>query len=258
MKKNSSQKLKIAMRDNGQIFDKLLTSENAVISLIENSIHKPHSFLLTYFNQHCYITYTNDENYRKLLNDIFHVYIDGIGVYYAHKYIKNNNLEKFNASDLNLKLLQLFSRLNLKIFIIGGKFKENEFNKKLRSLGANLVGYEQGYFDFDDIKNIAERIKKSQSEIIFLGMGVPQQEKTAAALLKYINGTKIICVGNFFEFLTGNVKRAPHFLRNSGFEWTYRLAKEPKRLWKRYILGIPLFVYSILKIKFGREHTGKK
>lgn len=246
------------MRDNKQIFNKLLTNENSVISLVENSIPGPNSFLLTYFNQHCFIIYKGDDNYKKILNEFFHVYIDGVGSYYAVKLLKNSKLIKFNASDLNLKLLQLFSRLNLKIFVIGGKFKETELSEKFVSLGVNLAGYESGFFDFDSLENVAEKIKDSKAEIIFLGMGVPQQEKTAVALLKYINDAKIICVGNFFEFLTGNVKRAPHFLRNSGFEWTYRLSKEPKRLWKRYIFGIPLFIYSILKIKFGKEHTDKK
>lgn len=252
MSKNLSQKLKTAMRDNGQVFDKLLRNENDVISLVENSVKKPETFLLTYFNQHCFITYIDDGNYKKLMNDFFNVYLDGTGVYYALKYLKINNLEKFNASDLNLKLLQLFSRLNLKIFVIGGKFKEAELNEKLGSLGVDLTGYESGFFGFNSLKNIAEKIISSKADVIMLGMGVPQQEKTAVVLLKYINNAKIICTGNFFEFLTGNVKRAPHFLRNSGFEWTYRLSKEPKRLWKRYIFGIPLFIYSILKIKFGK------
>lgn len=240
------------MKDNGQIFNKILKTESQVISLVENSVQKPEAFLLTYFNQHCFITYTNDKNYKKLLNNFFNVYLDGAGVYYALKLLKISNLEKFNASDLNLKLLQLFSRLNLKIFVIGGKFKEAELNEKLGSLGVDLAGYEPGFFSSDSLKNIAEKIRSSRADIIMLGMGVPQQEKTAVALLEYINNAKIICTGNFFEFLTGNVKRAPHFLRNSGFEWTYRLSKEPKRLWKRYIFGIPLFVYGILKIKFGK------
>lgn len=252
MNKNLSRKLKTAMRDSGQIFDKILRNENDVISLVESSVQKPEAFLLTYFNQHCFITYTKDENYKKLLNDFFNVYLDGAGVYYALKFLKINSLEKFNASDLNLKLLQLFSRLNLKIFVIGGKFNEVRLNEKLGSLGVDLAGYESGFFSSGSLRNIAEKISTSRADIIMLGMGVPQQEKTAVALLKYLNNAKIICIGNFFEFLTGNVKRAPHFLRNSGFEWTYRLSKEPKRLWKRYIFGIPLFIYSIIKIKFGK------
>jgi N-acetylglucosaminyldiphosphoundecaprenol N-acetyl-beta-D-mannosaminyltransferase len=246
------------MSGNGEIFNKLLFHENDVISLVEKSVQQPQTFLLTYFNQFCFNVYIKDKEYKKLIDNFFHVYKDGIGIYRALKLLKKHNLDKFNASDLNLKLLQLFSRLNLKIFVVGGNFQKAQLNEKFISLGASLAGYENGFFDPKGLTSVAGKIKNSGAEIIFLGMGVPLQEKVAVELTKYLENSKIICVGNFFEFLTGNIKRAPQYLRNSGFEWVYRLSKEPKRLWKRYIIGIPVFVYHILKIKFGKEHTVEK
>jgi N-acetylglucosaminyldiphosphoundecaprenol N-acetyl-beta-D-mannosaminyltransferase len=77
-------------------------------------------------------------------------------------------------------------------------------------------------------------------------MGVPLQEKIAFELSKRINGLQIICVGNFLEFYFGTIKRAPKFLHNSGFEWIFRLLTEPRRLWKRYLIGIPVFIARII------------
>lgn len=243
------------MNGNGEIFNKLIFNENDLFSLVEKSVQLPQTFLLTYFNQFCFNVYIKDKKYKDIIDNFFYVYKDGFGIYCAFKLLKKQKLNKFNASDLNLKLLQLFSRLNLKIFVVGGNFQQEQLNEKFISLGANLAGYENGFFETNELGSVAEHIKKSGADVIFLGMGVPLQEKVAFELTKYLKNPKIICVGNFFEFLTGNIKRAPQYLRNSGFEWVYRLSKEPKRLWKRYIIGIPLFIYHILKIKFGKEHT---
>jgi exopolysaccharide biosynthesis WecB/TagA/CpsF family protein len=82
-------------------------------------------------------------------------------------------------------------------------------------------------------------------------MGVPKQELFAEQLIRTSNERVIICVGNFLEFYFGTKKRAPYFLQKIGFEWMFRLLSEPKRLWRRYLLGIPLFIYRVIKIKLG-------
>ena len=81
-------------------------------------------------------------------------------------------------------------------------------------------------------------------------MGVPQQELFAEKLLRIPDSKVVICVGNFLEFYFGTKKRAPVFIQKIGMEWLFRLITEPGRLWNRYLIGIPLFIFRILKLKF--------
>ena len=80
-------------------------------------------------------------------------------------------------------------------------------------------------------------------------MGAPKQELFTYKLSKSTNTNVYLCVGNFFEFYLGTVKRIPKKFRNNGLEWFYRLFHEPKRLWKRYFIGIPLFIFRVIKFK---------
>ncbi len=90
-------------------------------------------------------------------------------------------------------------------------------------------------------------------EVIFVAMGVPMQELFAVELSHELSGKIIICVGNFFEFYFGNIKRIPKYLKNVGIEWLFRLISEPRRLWKRYLIGIPIYLFSIMKELFDRN-----
>jgi len=105
---------------------------------------------------------------------------------------------------------------------------------------------------FDE--NILNEINSSNSDILFLGLGTPYQEKWIATFGKKTNIPIQIAAGSGIDFLSGVYKRAPEMLRKLGLEWLFRLFSEPKRLWKRYLLGIPHFVFLIIKQKlFTKE-----
>jgi N-acetylglucosaminyldiphosphoundecaprenol N-acetyl-beta-D-mannosaminyltransferase len=105
---------------------------------------------------------------------------------------------------------------------------------------------------------IVEEINASQAEIVWVGLSTPKQERWMAAHVQRLNAAALIGVGAAFDMHAGNVKRAPTFLRRTGFEWTYRLVLEPKRLWRRYLANNPAFVLlaaaQIMRIaSFPRE-----
>ncbi len=228
--------------------DKIITDENEVLTLIKNYSNAERNLLVTYLNQHCYNLYITNSNYRKILDEKFSVYMDGTGIFYALKLFKHKHIQRFNASDLNEKLFGYFKSAKEKVFIIGGKFTNDKIQLLINN-GLNICGYMNGYFNFEKGKEIVDNIKKAEPDFIIIGMGVPSQEIFASKLEEQLSGKKIICVGNFLEFYLGTVKRVPKFFRNSGIEWIFRLFTEPRRLWKRYIFGIPKFVISIVKLK---------
>ena len=170
-------------------------------------------------------------------------------MYFASKLFGIKNIEKFNASDFNNHLCERFSGKGSRLFLIGGNFSESLIEEVQLKKKLNICGYKNGYFNSDEIPELIKKINNSGADIILIGMGVPKQELLAAELSEKVKVDIIICVGNFFEFYFGTKKRAPALLRNSGFEWLFRLFTEPKRLWKRYLIGITLFLYRILKMK---------
>ncbi|MHB1686876.1 MAG: WecB/TagA/CpsF family glycosyltransferase [Ignavibacteriaceae bacterium] len=142
----------------------------------------------------------------------------------------------------------MFYRYKKKVYIIGGNFSEIQIQRTVTK-GLIICSYKNGFFKSDEDAEIIYDIKKNNPDVIIIGMGVPKQEFFAGKLMQNINGKEIICVGNFLEFYFGNVKRIPKTFRNLGIEWCYRLLTEPKRLWNRYIFGIPIFMKSVIKLK---------
>ncbi len=231
------------------MFQKIIKDENEIKSIVKESFSKNSNLLLTYFNQNCYNHYISYSNYRELIDKRFTVYLDGIGIYFALKYLGFDSVENFNASDFNYSLFELFAKEKKRIFLIGGDFSEKKIFEKVNTDCIDIVGYSPGFFENRDNENLVKSIRSCEPHIVVIGMGVPRQELLAAELSKSITVDEIICVGNFLEFYYGTKPRIPSKLRNLGIEWLFRLISEPKRLWKRYLLGIPKFIVNIFRLK---------
>jgi N-acetylglucosaminyldiphosphoundecaprenol N-acetyl-beta-D-mannosaminyltransferase len=98
----------------------------------------------------------------------------------------------------------------------------------------------------EDAETVA-RINEARPDIVWVGLGAPKQERWMADHRSRLNATILIGVGAAFDFHTGRLDRAPLWMQRSGLEWSYRLYKEPRRLWKRYVLGIPRFLFGVLR-----------
>lgn len=93
-----------------------------------------------------------------------------------------------------------------------------------------------------------DQIRDSRADVVWVGLGTPKQDFEVARLAA--SGFTAIAVGAAFDFSAGTVKEAPNWLREFGFEWLYRLATEPRRLWKRYLIGNFIFLRSVLRHGF--------
>lgn len=121
--------------------------------------------------------------------------------------------------------------------------------------GARIAGCESPPFrDLTDaeLSSVTERLRASGANVVWVGLGTPRQDYVVPRLSERFDGP-VVPVGAAFDFLAGTVPEAPRFLRGTGLEWTYRLASEPKRLWRRYFLGNPRFVAAALRHRGNRE-----
>jgi len=167
-----------------------------------------------------------------------------IGRLYGHK-----NMSRVYGPDLMLEILKRSVKKGYSHFFYGGKEGVPELLKKrfkTRFPGLKIVGVFSPPFralTLKEEKNIEDLINNASPDVIWVGLSTPKQERWMALHIKKLNTSVMIGVGAAFDFHTGLVKQAPHLMQKMGLEWFFRLCTEPKRLWKRYLLNNPLFIF---------------
>ncbi len=151
--------------------------------------------------------------------------------------------EKISGSDFFPKLCERAAEKGYSLFLLGaaeGVAAKAAKNLKEKYEGLNIVGTYSPSYGFekkdDEIKMIIEMINETKPDILAVGLGAPKQEKF---LYKYKNELNVpisLAIGASIDFEAGNINRAPRWMQNCGLEWFYRLCKEPKRMFKRYIV----------------------
>jgi len=110
----------------------------------------------------------------------------------------------------------------------------------------------------EEVRRVCEMINLSGADIVWVGLGAPKQEFWMNEHKDKLNVSLMIGVGAAFDFLTGNAKEAPKWMQSNGLEWAFRLLTEPRRLWRRYLIGNSLLIYWLIKEKFNNQREVKK
>ena len=198
---------------------------------------------LAFANAHTINVANDDPEVKALLKD-FMVLPDGIGVdiaakiKFGHKFIEN-----LNGTDFTPELLK--NLRPARIYLLGGQ--PGVADKALQMLSQQYpqhtwVGCHHGYIDHDDSKEIQQEIARQNIDIVLVAMGNPLQEQWIQTYAEGAGVKLAVGVGAFLDFTAGKVKRAPQWVRNMRLEWIYRLLIEPKRMWKRYLVGNVVFL----------------
>ena len=104
-------------------------------------------------------------------------------------------------------------------------------------------------------ERVLEHIDEHKPDILLVGMGTPQQELWVRALLRASSTRSVVwTVGALFDYVSGRIQRAPHWMSDNGLEWIFRLAVEPRRMWRRYLLGNPVFLHRVLEERRRRTN----
>jgi N-acetylglucosaminyldiphosphoundecaprenol N-acetyl-beta-D-mannosaminyltransferase len=231
-----------------------ITTKNEILLEIKKKLINKDKVRLFFLNAHCYNLSQKNDEYGTNLNDAEYVLNDGIGVEIGAKILGFNFDENLNGTDLTPEILALAEKNGFKVYLLGGipevaeKAADN-FLKKFPDL--LIVGCTDGYFN--DTDKVIKKINNTNPDILIVALGVPYQEKWISDNYSKINASLFMGVGAFLDFSSNRVKRAPEIFRKARMEWVYRLFIEPKRLWKRSLVGIPLFLYYIVKKKSSKR-----
>ncbi|MBC7542222.1 MAG: WecB/TagA/CpsF family glycosyltransferase, partial [Candidatus Sericytochromatia bacterium] len=125
--------------------------------------------------------------------------------------------------------------------------------ERLQATHAGLIiaGTHHGFFDTDDPADVLAAIANADTDILFVGLGVPLQEHFVTRFRSQLAAKAILTCGGLFDFASGRLQRCPGWMTAAGLEWVYRLVLEPRRLWRRYLLDNGRYLWQ-LGVGIGR------
>lgn len=224
--------------------------------------------LINTINAHSYNTARKDSLFAEALTNGDVLLPDGVSIVMACKWIKAKSLPKERIAGWDLfafemeKLERESEELRTKseeskiVMFMGSSQKVLDLIvKRAAEVYPHLkvVTYSPPYkteFSDEDNKAIIDAIHAANPDLLWIGMTAPKQEKWTYSHWKELNiHCHVGSIGAVFDFFAGTVKRAPMWWQDHGLEWLYRLLKEPKRMWRRYIIGNALFLWNMVKEK---------
>ena len=194
------------------------------------------------------VLFQKDEEFRKAYAKASLVLPDGMSLVWASRFIGPRLKERITGTDLLFALCELSTSKKYTIFLLGAEDKTIKKAKDalLRKFpGLHITGIHNGYFNDD--KRIIEKINELQPDILFIGIGFSKQETWINKNINQLNVKVAVTIGGVFDVISGKFKPAPRMIQHYGLEWLWRLLQEPRRLWKRYLIGNTIFIWLVVK-----------
>lgn len=227
-------------------------TKHSALAVIMANIDRREAAFITFCNAHSVNMAAKSAEMREALVKAM-ILNDGVGVDIGSRLIFGKAFPaNLNGTDFVPELLEMGGE-RIALFLLGSApgvaaRAANSLRRKFPEL--RIVGEHHGYFGLEDSQSINAKIRDSGANLILVAMGQPRQEIWAAQNFREFDAVTI-CVGALFDFISGDVARAPRLVRKLRLEWAFRLTKEPRRLAGRYLIGNLAFVIRILRQKIS-------
>lgn len=212
--------------------------------------------IINTINPHCYCKAKKDPFYKQALFNSDILIPDGIGIVLAIYFLTGLKIKRYCGYHLHLHLLQKMNESKGKVFYLGSSESTLQMIHERISIeypNITVASYSPPFhpiFTNEENDQIIASINEFKPEVIFVGMTAPKQEKWVYQNKNQINAKIIASVGAVFDFYAGTIKRSGKFWIFLGLEWLIRLLREPKRLWRRYLISTPCFTWDVILQKF--------
>ena len=234
------------------------TSEEVCTLLIEYAARGGKSAHVITPNAQHIVLLEKDLHFRQVYREADLVIADGASLLLAARLFGKELRERVAGVDIFRRLSCLAAQNELRVFLLGGRpgsadLAADALRREFPGLDCTTFCPPYGFEKSEiELKRVAEEIEKAKPHLLFVGLGAPKQENWI-----YNHGLKLsvpvsVGVGGSFEFVGGLVSRAPHWIRNLSLEWFYRLCCEPRRLWRRYLIGNCQFAFIVLHQRVRR------
>jgi N-acetylglucosaminyldiphosphoundecaprenol N-acetyl-beta-D-mannosaminyltransferase len=220
-------------------------------SVISGIIDRKEKQYLAHVNIHAINLARRDETFRAVLNRAPLVYCDGEGVRLGARILGVRLPPRIVLTYWVWDLCRLCAERGYTVFFLGGSLgaaEEAAQNVRHRYPGIRIVGTFNGYFqkEGEESEHVLRLIRETRPQLLFVCFGMPLQEHWVSRNFDRIEANVILFGGSTIEYTARRRSLAPSWMANNGLEWMYRLVQEPRRLWKRYLIGNPGFLARIL------------
>lgn len=224
------------------------TAANYVVELARNRgcahVHLANAYTIALADR--------DDSYRQIINQGI-IFADGKPITWVSRLTRQTpQIQQVRGPQLFLDILDIGRSFSIRHFLLGStdeSLDELRGSLSRRFEGVEIVGAYSPPFrplTTEEIKIQDEFIRRSGADIIWVGLGTPKQDVEAARLAVSL-GRPAVAVGAAFDFAAGTLPVAPIWMQRVGLEWLFRLASEPRRLWRRYLFGNARFIWAVLR-----------
>lgn len=223
-----------------------------LLAAIEATTRQNQRFIVGNVNIHALNLAYEQPAVREAFNRFDIVFCDGFGVKLAARLTGQPLPERYTPPDFIHDLCRIVQQQNGSLYLLGaapGVAERAAAALVKQTPGLRIAGVQHGYFDKSpaspENQAVLAEIKRLKPSLLLVGFGMPLQETWLAENWGKLDVNVALTVGALFDTLAGDIPRAPRWVTDHGFEWLARLLVEPRRLWRRYLLGIPLFFWRV-------------
>jgi N-acetylglucosaminyldiphosphoundecaprenol N-acetyl-beta-D-mannosaminyltransferase len=204
---------------------------------------------ISYVNVHTINLACSLDWFKQYLRDSIFTYCDGHGVRIGAALLGKRLTERIVFTDWIYDVCKVADQTGTGVYFLGAN--DIVLDKARTNLlnifpSLKIAGMHHGYFTNQDTLSIVDLINRSGADILIVGMGMPKQEKWIQEQFAQLRPRLVLNAGSCLDFVAGSKRRCPSWLGKIGFEWLFRFILEPRRLWRRYLMGILYLFYAFL------------
>ena len=227
--------------------------EEEIVAAVERHGHS----YFAYVNVHAINLACDDMEFRRFLQSASIVYCDGEGVRLGARLLGFHLPPRIALTYWIWDLCAVCADRSYSIYLLGGDedaVRDASQNLSARFPALRIVGRHHGYFEKTGPENdlVVADINRVQPNVLVVCFGMPLQERWARDNFLNLRTNVILFGGSTIDYTAGRKKTAPRWMGRMGLEWLFRLAQEPRRLWRRYLIGNPLFLFRIIRARIVR------
>lgn len=230
-------------------------SMDETVSLVEEYVKRKEPLHLIGVNADKINEINRNEDMKQIVNSCGIINADGASVVLAGRFLNRPLPERVAGIDLMDRLVQLSAEKGYRVYLLGAKYEVvNKTAEVLQKKYPSLVicGVHDGYFKREEWPAVSEELKRLHPDFVFVGITSPLKEYLVEYLQNDGNDAVFMGVGGSFDVISGNIPRAPEWMQKANLEWLFRMVQEPKRLFRRYLVGNTEFILSVLKEKIRK------
>ena len=232
-----------------------------LLTFLRDGGHSEGPVSVYYLNPHIWNLAQDDPDLRAALDAADVVWCDGVGILMAARILGKRLLARMTVPDFIDEVCRQCVADDRSLYFLGGEegvaWRAGDILEQ-RHPGLKVVGCHHGHLRGpEEEMRVVEEIRQLAPDLLLVGMGSPRQELWIARNLDKLNVEVGWAVGALFDHVSGRIARAPRWVSKCAFEWLYRLMVEPRRLWRRYLLGNTRFLAAVIAARLSGVQARK-